>query len=276
LATPRLSKLASGRRNTRQNPDGKQTTPVSDPEKILKTRGSLKPTTAVYQPKHTQPKAKIPLEMLTSQEAPTQTLFGETSAKTVEAETLNPNLAFPEIKSETHTTTSCVNEGENPSINLASIDIPSNSSVRFPRPHKVSKSIPYTQIPCLWVLPFTSLANQRNQVPRIPFPPFSVFSSPKEAKDSLYIFQNPLYNVPVSSPRISMAAVGGGGGGGCRRRRGGQGPPPPPRIFTKVAARYAPLVLPVPLHDLPENYMKNLPKFTGEGDLTMTEAYKFL
>jgi hypothetical protein len=34
-------------------------------------------------------------------------------------------------------------------------------------------------------------------------------------------------------------------------------PPPPPRIFTKVAARYAPLVLPVPLHDLPENYMKN-------------------
>jgi len=42
----------------------------------------------------------------------------------------------------------------------------------------------------------------------------------------------------------------GAGGGGA-----GQGPPPPPRIFSKVAARYAPLVLPVLLHDLPDNYM---------------------
>jgi hypothetical protein len=58
--------------------------------------------------------------------------------------------------------------------------------------------------------------------------------------------------------------VGGGGGGG------GQGTPPPPRIFSKVAARYAPLVLPPVLHGLPKNYMKNLPKFTGEGDLTTT------
>ena len=42
-------------------------------------------------------------------------------------------------------------------------------------------------------------------------------------------------------------------------------------VFTKVAVRYAPLVLLVPLHDLPENYMKNLPKFIGEGDLTAAE-----
>jgi hypothetical protein len=65
-----------------------------------------------------------------------------------------------------------------------------------------------------------------------------------------------------------MVIVGGGGAGGG----GGQGPPPSiPRIFSKVAARYAPLVLPPILHDFPENYMKNLPKFTGEGDLTATE-----
>jgi hypothetical protein len=63
---------------------------------------------------------------------------------------------------------------------------------------------------------------------------------------------------------------GGGGGGG-----GGQGPPPTPRIFSKVPARYVPLVLPVPLHNLPKNYMKNLPKFTGEGDLTATEHIIF-
>jgi hypothetical protein len=64
--------------------------------------------------------------------------------------------------------------------------------------------------------------------------------------------------------------LGAGGGGG-----GGQGPPPPPRIFSKVVARYAPLVLPVPLHDLPENYMKNLSKFIGEGDLMATEHINF-
>jgi hypothetical protein len=52
-------------------------------------------------------------------------------------------------------------------------------------------------------------------------------------------------------------------------------PPPPPRVFAKVAMRYAPLVLPVPLHDLPENYIKNLPKFTGEGDLTAVEHINF-
>jgi hypothetical protein len=68
---------------------------------------------------------------------------------------------------------------------------------------------------------------------------------------------------------------GGGGGAPGGGGGGGQGPPPPPRVFTKVAARYAPLVLPVPLHDLPENYMKNLPRFTGEGDLTATEHINF-
>jgi hypothetical protein len=80
-----------------------------------------------------------------------------------------------------------------------------------------------------------------------------------------------------------MAATGGGGrgppgGGGGGALGGGdrfQGPAPPPRVFAKVAARYTPLVLPIPLHDLPENYIKNLPKFTGEGDLTATEHINF-
>jgi hypothetical protein len=56
--------------------------------------------------------------------------------------------------------------------------------------------------------------------------------------------------------------VGGAAGGGA----GGQ--VPPPGIFSKVAAKYAPLVLLVPLHDLPENYITNIPKFIGEGNLT--------
>jgi hypothetical protein len=65
--------------------------------------------------------------------------------------------------------------------------------------------------------------------------------------------------------------VGGGGGGGG----GGGNQIPPPVIFAKVAARYAPLALPAVLHDLPENYMKSLPKFTGEGDLTAQEHINF-
>jgi hypothetical protein len=64
-----------------------------------------------------------------------------------------------------------------------------------------------------------------------------------------------------------MAGVGGGGGG--------QPNVPPPGVFAKVAARYAPLVLPSQLHDLPDNYIKNLPKFTGEGDLTAAEHINF-
>ena len=43
--------------------------------------------------------------------------------------------------------------------------------------------------------------------------------------------------------------------------------------------RYLPDTLPwsslAPLHDLPENYMKNLPKFMGEGDLTTTKHIAF-
>jgi hypothetical protein len=69
-----------------------------------------------------------------------------------------------------------------------------------------------------------------------------------------------------------MAAQGGVGGGGGAP---GGGQVPVPGIFTKVAVRYAPLVLPVPLHDLPENYMKSLPKFTGEGVLTAQEHINF-
>jgi hypothetical protein len=50
----------------------------------------------------------------------------------------------------------------------------------------------------------------------------------------------------------------------------------PLEYLTKVASRYAPLVLPGPLHDFPENYMKNLPKFMGEGDLTVQTHSLFL
>jgi hypothetical protein len=75
-----------------------------------------------------------------------------------------------------------------------------------------------------------------------------------------------------------MAVAGASGAGGAAA--GGPGgeagsQAPPLRISAKVVARYDPLVLPVPIHDLPENYMKNIPKFTREGDLMATENINF-
>jgi hypothetical protein len=44
------------------------------------------------------------------------------------------------------------------------------------------------------------------------------------------------------------------------------------RMEAIIAARYAPLVLPQPLNALPaDGYLKQLPKFTGEGDITAEE-----
>jgi hypothetical protein len=91
---------------------------------------------------------------------------------------------------------------------------------------------------------------------------------------SFKFFENQLFSPRISSPRLSMVGVGGasvGWAGGAVD--GGQAQPP--RIFSKVTARYAPLFLHVVLHDLPENYMKRLPKFMGEGDLTTTKHIAF-
>jgi hypothetical protein len=48
--------------------------------------------------------------------------------------------------------------------------------------------------------------------------------------------------------------------------------PPMTRMEAIIATRYAPLVLPQPLNALPtDGYLKQLPKFTGEGDVTANE-----
>jgi uncharacterized small protein (DUF1192 family) len=48
--------------------------------------------------------------------------------------------------------------------------------------------------------------------------------------------------------------------------------PPQNRMDAIVAARYAPLVLPHPMNPLPAgDYLKYMPKFTGEGDITAEE-----
>jgi hypothetical protein len=70
---------------------------------------------------------------------------------------------------------------------------------------------------------------------------------------------------------VGVGGVGVGGVGGVEA--GGQAQPP--RIFSNITSRYAPLFVPTFLHDLHENYMKSLPKFTGEGVLTTTKHIVF-
>jgi hypothetical protein len=200
LATPQKHKLASGRKSTRQNPDGKLITPVNDPEIFLRARGSFEATATVYKPKNPPLKTKCPSEPSTSYSP--------------RFDTKNPKTNYSEVRSEIHQTFPSINKGKGPLERSLSFDIPAFLRQNFP-------------------------------------------VSP-DSKECV---------TPLSSTPKSMAGVGGGGGG--------QQNVPPPRVFAKVAARYAPLVLPVPLHDLPENYIKNLPKFTGEGDLTAAEHINF-
>jgi hypothetical protein len=66
LETPLKHKLASGRRHTRHNPDGKLIAPVNNPEEILKARGSFEETASINKPKNPLVKTKCPSEPLTS------------------------------------------------------------------------------------------------------------------------------------------------------------------------------------------------------------------
>jgi hypothetical protein len=63
---------------------------------------------------------------------------------------------------------------------------------------------------------------------------------------------------PPSSPPPNIPMVGSN--------------PPMTRMEAIIATRYAPLVLPQPLNALPaDGYLKKLPRFTGEGDITAEE-----
>jgi hypothetical protein len=63
---------------------------------------------------------------------------------------------------------------------------------------------------------------------------------------------------PLGSPQLNIPMSGAN--------------PPQNRMDAIVTARYAPLVLPHPMNPLPAgDYLKYMPKFTGEGDITAEE-----
>jgi hypothetical protein len=234
-------------------------------------RGSLKPTAAVYKLKTPQLKTKSSSEPSTS----LSPLF--------DTKVLMPNCS--EVRSEIHPTIPLVHKGKGPLESSSAVDIPSFLQLNFPTSPNSEECVTHSVSTPVGSPDFISCKSEEPS-PRVPYLSSSDFPLREENKDSLLIFRNPLYNFP----QITMAAaggggggfigggggfIGGGGGGAPLGGAGGQGPAPPPRVFAKVAARYAPLVFPVPLHDLPENYIKNLPKFTREGDLTAAEHINF-
>jgi hypothetical protein len=244
--------------------DGKQITPVTDPEKILKVRGSLKPTATVYKLKPPQLKTKSYFEPSTSCSPLSNT------------KDLASN--YFEDRSEIHPTIPLVHKGKDPIAVSWTVDIPSFIWLNFLTSPNSEECVTHSVSTLVGSPDFVSCKSEEPS-PRVPYLSLPDLPLHEENKDSLLILRNPLYDFPL----IMMVAVGGGGGGFIGGGGGGtpaggvrgQGPSPPPRVFAKVAARYAPLVLPVPLHDLLQNYIKNLPKFTGEGNLTATEHINF-
>jgi hypothetical protein len=86
---------------------------------------------------------------------------------------------------------------------------------------------------------------------------FSLFSSSSPVRTSLP--SSPVHTPsPPSYPLLNIPMAGIN--------------PPPNRMDAIVTARYAPLILPQPLNPLPAgDYLKYMPKFSGEGDVTAEE-----
>jgi len=155
--------------------------------------------------------------------------LGKTSDGTVEDETLNPELILPKIKTETSPITSYVSRGDTPAMKLIPINIPLNLNINL----SITQGLEEVSTPTNLTLvgsPIYISYRSEEPSPQLPSPSFPTFTTPGkkfpyffpldpgEARESLYIFTNPLYNAPISSPRSSMAATGGGAGGA-----GGQG-----------------------------------------------------
>jgi hypothetical protein len=221
-------------------------------------RGSLKPTTAVYKLKPPQLKTKSSSEP--------STLRGPL----FDTKDLMSNCS--EDRSEIHLTIPLVHKGKDPLGGSSTVNIPSFLQLNFPTSPNPKECVTHFFSTPVSSIDFVSCKSEEPS-PRVPYLSSPDFPLHEENKDSLLIFQNPFYDFPLITMAVARGGRGGfiGGGGGFIRGggggahvggAGGQGLAPPPRLFVKVAAIYAPFVLPVPLHDLPENYIKKLPKFT--------------
>jgi hypothetical protein len=120
--------------------------------------------------------------------------------------------------------------------------LPLFSRFNFP-PLKTQTIILYTSTQLLLILLYFHPVILKEPI-HIPQAPFSQVSSP-----SIIDFLKPFLITPKLTARSTMVVARGGGAGGATVGGPGGGENNqvlPPRIFAKVAARYSPLVLPVP------------------------------
>jgi hypothetical protein len=108
LGNSTIDKLEFSQKNTKKNPDDKKTTPVSDPERLLKPKGYLKsitPSTGkIYQPKFAQVNAKVLVEELTPEENFKQASSAEASTSKSEARFEKSEIIVPKMQIEIEST----------------------------------------------------------------------------------------------------------------------------------------------------------------------------
>jgi hypothetical protein len=185
-------------------------------------RASLKPTPAIYQPKYPQLKTKSSSEPSTSRNP----LF----------DTKDLTSNYSEVRSETRSITPVEQKGKSPIENLSTADISSTLQLNFMTSHGLEEYFTHPSSTPVGSPDYISCKSEE-PIPRIPYQSSLDFSPREESKDSLLIFQNPLYNFPL----ITMETTGGGGGGVVRGGGGGapgggargQGPAPLPECLRK-------------------------------------------
>jgi hypothetical protein len=241
-----LFKLALNQKNTRKNPDDEQISPFSDPEKILKSRRHFRQTVSStnknYQPKYTQTDSEDQHSELSI-----PPLYGEYSADKVTSP--ESDLVLPIFETEAFSVVSHTNRKRR-SVSLpVATDSPSLLEVHFPTSQNSNNYPIYLDSTSVDSPIFSPCESEGTS----PHSPSSFFSSFIPIDNQL--LETLPYNPQTFTAKATMAAAGAGGAGGAAAGgpgAGAGGQAPPLRIFTKVAARYAPLVLPVPLHDLPK------------------------
>jgi hypothetical protein len=156
-----------------KNPDGKQITPVTDPEKILKVRGSLKPTAAVYKLKTPQLKTKSSFEPSTS----LSPLF--------DTKVSVPNCS--EVRSEIHPTIPLVHKGKGPLESSSAFDIPSFLQLNFLTSPNSEECVTHSVSTPVGSPDFVSCKSEEPS-PHVPYLSSSDFPLREENKDSILIF----------------------------------------------------------------------------------------
>jgi hypothetical protein len=116
------------------------------------------------------------------------------------------------VKSEILLKTSIGHKGKSLAVNLSTVDILPTLISDFRTSPSLEEYTIYSNLTPAGSPDYVSCKSEEPS-PRISDHPSLAFPSHEEVKDSLLVFQNPLYNTPFPYAVVPMAATGGGGGG---------------------------------------------------------------